>query len=282
MKQRPLPEVEQRNMKPFYPTLFDAGRKSRAGFPAEARPEGVLDVTKQDRETWLDEMWERGGFHYMLSGFSDTLVNKEANEVIYQYWRKKICERLTDPEKQKIMCPEEKPYYFGTKRSPLEQDYYEVLDQSNVKLHDLNQAPLKAFTQKGLLMSDGTEYEFDAVALATGFDSYSGSMTQMGLKNKDGVDLRDLWKDGVHSYLGLTINGFPNMFMVSYATGKPREGGQTRIHYEVTSRSDSRHEIFETPADPARESLRCTHRKLQLRSPTVPPSSRPRWRQQST
>lgn len=201
-------------MKAYYPTLFEAGRRSRAGFPAEARPEGVLEVSKEDREAWLEEMWERGGFHYMLSGFSDGITNPESNEVLYQYWRKKICERLTDPEKQNIMCPETKPYYFGTKRSPLEQDYYEVLNQDNVKIHDLNQAPLKSFTEKGLLMSDGTEYEFDAVALATGFDSYSGSMTQMGLKNKDGVDLKDLWKEGVHSYLGITISGFPNMFMV--------------------------------------------------------------------
>lgn len=35
----------------------------------------------------------------------------------------------------------------------------------------------------------------------------------MGLKNKDGVDLREVWKDGVWTYLGLTISGFPNMFM---------------------------------------------------------------------
>lgn len=78
------------------------------------------------------------------------------------------------------MAPEIAPYYFGTKRSPLEQDYYEVLNQPNVHIHDLKVNPLKSFHEKGLEMSDGTLYEFDAVALATGFDSYTGSLTQMG------------------------------------------------------------------------------------------------------
>ena len=131
----------------------------------------------------------------------------------YDFWRRKVCERLTDPEKQKIMAPETAPYYFGTKRSPLEADYYDVLNQKNVHIHDLNAVPLKSFHEKGLLMADDKLHEFDAVALATGFDSYTGSLTQMGLKNKDGVDLADLWKDGISTYLGMTISGFPNMFI---------------------------------------------------------------------
>jgi len=84
-------------------------------------------------------------------------------------------------------------YYFGTKRAPLEQDYYEVLNQPNVSIHDLNVAPLRSFYEKGIITADGKHHELDAIALATGFDSYSGSMTQMGLKSKDGVDLKDLW-----------------------------------------------------------------------------------------
>lgn len=39
-------------------------------------------------------------------------------------------------------------------------------------------------------------------------------MTNMGLKNKDGIDLREIWKDGVTTYLGLLVKGFPNLFMV--------------------------------------------------------------------
>jgi hypothetical protein len=54
-----------------------------------------------------------------------------------------------------------------------------------VKIHDLKTVPLKSFHEKGLLMSDDKLYEFDAIALATGFDSYTGSLTQMGKFSND-------------------------------------------------------------------------------------------------
>ena len=137
------------------------------------------------------------------------------------------------------MAPEEPPYYFGTKRSPLEVDYYEVLNQPNVAIHDLKAAPLKLFQEKGMLMADGTSYEFDTVVLATGFDSYTGSLTNMGLKNKDGVPLADLWKDGINTYLGLTISGFPNMFM-AYTPQAPTalSNGPSIIEAQVETIAD--------------------------------------------
>lgn len=213
MQQRKYTAEEQTSLKPFYGALFKEGRDSLAGFPISDRPEGsMFDASVQEREARFDAGWKQGGFHFSLGGWPDPMMNPEANEIMYQYWRRRVCERLTDPAKQAIMAPEKKPYYFNTKRSPLEQDYYEVLNQENVTVHDLNAAPLQAFYEKGLIMADGSRHEFDAVALATGFDSYSGSMTQMGLKSKDGVDLKDIWgESGVNSYLGMTVSGFPNM-----------------------------------------------------------------------
>jgi hypothetical protein len=53
------------------------------------------------------------------------------------------------------------------------------------------------------------------VASAAVLDAdYHFRLTNMGLKNKDGVDMKDLWKDGVWTYLGMLFNGFPNTFMV--------------------------------------------------------------------
>lgn len=42
----------------------------------------------------------------------------------------------------------------------------------------------------------------------------------MGLKNKDGVDIKDVWKDGIKSYMGMSFNGFPNCFMIYSPHGK--------------------------------------------------------------
>lgn len=234
MGQRPLSTEEQDHLRIYYPTLFAAGRDSAAGFPSGPIAKPIVDVPEEERNTHLERMWQTGGFHFQLSAYNDTVITPEANKIVYDWWRAKVCARLTDPAKQKIMAPEKAPYYFATKRCPLEQDYYEVLNQPNVHLHDLAAAPLKTFTEKGMTMSDGKDYEFDAVVLATGFDSFTGSMTKMGLHNSAGIDIRDDWAGGVHTYLGITIAGYPNLFM-AYTPQAPTalSNGPTIIEAQV-------------------------------------------------
>lgn len=209
--QRKLTVDEQRELKSFYPVLFKSGRLSRTGFPTTGVDKGAVDATEEEREALWEMLWQRGGFQFMLSAYNDTLTSPEANRLVYEFWAKKVKQRISDPKKQAIMVPEKMPYYIGTKRFPLEADYYDIINQDNVELADLNVNSLKTFEETGMRMDDGTLKEFDIIILATGFDSFTGSLTNMGLKNKDGVDLRELWKDGVFTYLGLTISGFPNM-----------------------------------------------------------------------
>lgn len=105
-------------------------------------------------------------------------------------------------------------YAFGTKRSSLEQDYYECLDQDNVEVVSLGSTPITEFTDKGIRTEDGKEREFDIIVLATGYDSMTGSLTSMGLTGKDGINMKDRWKNGVWTHLGMLANGCPNMFMI--------------------------------------------------------------------
>jgi cation diffusion facilitator CzcD-associated flavoprotein CzcO len=64
----------------------------------------------------------------------------------------------------------------------------------------------------GIVTADGKFHEVDAIAVATGFDSVTGGITSMGIKDVNGVDLADKWHKATYTYLGLTTNGFPNMF----------------------------------------------------------------------
>jgi cation diffusion facilitator CzcD-associated flavoprotein CzcO len=233
--QRKLSDEEQIQMKAYFHALFNTGRKSRAGFPVIPREDRVQDVDPATREAIFEGAWQSGGFAYLFKNFSDVLLDKEANLIVYDFWKRKVRERLSDPRKQTIMAPDEPPYYFGTKRAPLELDYYDVMNQPNVSVHDLKAVPLKSFHEKGLVMADDSLKEFDTIVLATGFDSYTGSLTQMGLKNKDGVDLKDIWaNEGVRTYIGLTISGFPNMFM-SYTPQAPTalSNGTTIIEAQI-------------------------------------------------
>lgn len=211
---------EQHELKRFYPAMLKAARDSHAGFPVTGNDKALNDVSPEERERHWSYSWDQGGFTFGMLGYKDLFRSKESNEATYQYWRSKVAARLTDPAKFAIMAPKEKPYYFLTKRIALEQDYYDVLNQSNVHIHDLTKSPLKSFTKKGILMSDGTEYALDAVVLATGFDSITGSVIRVGVKNKHGVDLKDVWADGITTHMGITVSGFPNMF-VSYSPQAP-------------------------------------------------------------
>jgi len=56
--------------------------------------------------------------------------------------------------------------------------------------------------------------------LATGFDAISGSMLRLNPTGRGGVSLKERWSDRFHNYLGLTIGGFPNLFMI-HGPGSP-------------------------------------------------------------
>ncbi|KAJ9494848.1 hypothetical protein H2202_009750 [Exophiala xenobiotica] len=220
MGQRPIGALEQKGWKTYFASLFNEGRRSRTGFPGGGQECGVFDVSDEERERVFEELWSRGGFNYMLANYNDLLLDKASNQKVYEFWARKIRQRMQDPRKRDLMAPIEAPYHIGTKRSPLEQDYYECIDRDNVDIINMNDEPLKTFNAQGMLLEGGKQLDFDMVVLATGFDSFSGSITQMGLKNKDGLDIKDVWKDGIRTYLGMTMNGFPNCFMVYTPHGK--------------------------------------------------------------
>lgn len=175
MRQRKVGAEEQEYSKVFYERLFQQGRASRTGFPYSTPGCGVFDVTDEEREAHFEETWKRGAFQFTLCNYNDVVLNRKANRVVYDFWAKKIRERITDPVKKDLMAPLEPPYHFGTKRSPLENDYYECLDMKHVDIVNLNDAPIKTFTETGIVTADGVSRDFDIVILATGFDSFTGS-----------------------------------------------------------------------------------------------------------
>lgn len=93
------------------------------------------------------------------------------------------------------------------------------MDKPNVHIIDINKNPVKEVTEEGIVTEDGKLHRLDILALATGFDSVTGGMKNMGLKDVNGKDLGDKWKEGTFSYLGMTCAGFPNMFFLYGAQG---------------------------------------------------------------
>jgi cation diffusion facilitator CzcD-associated flavoprotein CzcO len=95
----------------------------------------------------------------------------------------------------------------------LETRYFEVYNQPNVELVDINETPIERITPKGIKTSDA-EYEFDMIIYATGFDAITGSFDRIDIRGVDGLRLRDKWAGGPQTYLGVLVEDFPNMMML--------------------------------------------------------------------
>jgi cation diffusion facilitator CzcD-associated flavoprotein CzcO len=209
MQQKPLTREEQQNRKSKYPEIYKQRMTTFAGFQYDFVQKNTFDDTPEEREAFYEKMYDNGGFEFWLANYKDLLFDKEANRQAYDFWAKKARARITDPRKRDILAPLEPPHAFGTKRPSLEQNYYEMLDKPENDVVDIKKTPIVEVTETGIKTEDGMHREFDVIALATGFDSVTGGMKNMGLQDVDGVQLNERWKEGTWSYLGMSCAGFP-------------------------------------------------------------------------
>jgi len=140
-------------------------------------------------------------------------MNEESNRLAYDFWRAKVHARVDDPATAELLAPEQPPHPFGAKRPSLEQWYYEAFNQENVALVDLNTTPIIKITPEGVCTT-GDRYDVDLLVLATGFDASTGGFTQIDLRGTSGRSLKEIWRDGVDTLLGLGIPEFPNLLML--------------------------------------------------------------------
>ncbi|KAL1985623.1 hypothetical protein VTN96DRAFT_7603 [Rasamsonia emersonii] len=220
MRQAKVTAEEQNARKSTYPEFFANRLKTFAGFRYDFVPKKTFDDSPEEREAFYEQLWEHGGFEFWLANYSDILFDLKANREAYNFWAKKTRARIHDPRKRDILAPLEPIHPFGTKRPSLEQDYYEMFNKPNVDVVDVRKNKIVEVKPDGIVTSDGSFYPVDVIALATGFDSVTGSMANMGLRSTSGQLLSDEWKDGANTYLGLAKSGYPNMFFL-YGTHGP-------------------------------------------------------------
>ncbi|WP_052730410.1 flavin-containing monooxygenase [Sphingomonas sp. SRS2] len=108
------------------------------------------------------------------------------------------------------------------RRSVVDNGWYEALRRENVTLSTEN---ITRITPKGIETSDGKHHDLDMLILAAGFHA-SRYLWPIKYVGRDGVTLEEVWaKDGPRSYLGMTLPGFPNFFIMYGPNGQPRAGG---------------------------------------------------------
>jgi cation diffusion facilitator CzcD-associated flavoprotein CzcO len=173
----------------------------------------ALEATPEEREREFDRMWDAGGFAFWLANYQDMFFNQEANDLCADYIKRKIRKTVRDPIAAEKLIP--KGYAYGTKRQPLDTNYYETFNKDNVLLVDANtDGAIEEITEQGIRVN-GKEYEFDIIVFATGFDAMTGPLKALNLRGRGGRTLDEQWADGPHTYLGISVAGFPNLFTIT-------------------------------------------------------------------
>jgi cyclohexanone monooxygenase len=208
----PLDLAWEARIKADYAGFRARSRKAYSGFGSELvpRPTSALDATAEDREAAFEERWRIGGLG-LLSCFRDLLTNPSANELAAEFVRGKIRQIVCDPATAARLCPH---HPIGCKRLGVGTGYYETFNRPGVALVDVNAHPIAAITPAGLV-AGGRGHRFDTLVLATGFDAFTGPVARIDLRGRGGLRIQDKWRGGPLNYLGLAVEGFPNLFQVA-------------------------------------------------------------------
>ena len=205
-----LTEDYVRAVKDDYTGLRERARQKPAGYDIPLNPQSVLEVTEEEFKSEFQARWEKGGTQF-LGAYGDLLLKAEANEKAAKFVKDMIRDTVDDPDVAELLCPTN---IIGCKRLCVDTDYYKTYNRPNVKLVDVSQKPIDRITSSGVA-HQGIEYEFDAIVFATGFDAMTGALFNIDIRGREGRSLKEKWNGGPQTYLGLTTNGFPNMFTIT-------------------------------------------------------------------
>ena len=122
--------------------------------------------------------------------------------------RRHLEEQVPDPDLRARLTPD---YALGCKRVLLSNDYYPALTRPNV---DLVSAPISRITTDAVVTADGAETQVDTIIMGTGFAATEPPIAER-VHGSGGLTLAQHWRGSPSAYLGTTVAGFPNLFVVT-------------------------------------------------------------------
>ena len=137
--------------------------------------------------------------------------------------RWQITKAIKDPELRRKVMPADE---IGCKRMMLTDEWYPTLTRANVSLVD---DPIREVTPSGIRTDDGTERLADVLVLATGFKTH-GFVAPMEVLGTGGRSLAQEWSELARAYLGMSVPGFPNLFLLY---GPNTNGGTGSVIYTI-------------------------------------------------
>ncbi len=176
-------------------------------------------LPKPDRAMTARERWAMArlpGVHWLRRSALYWSMEARVVPLVYdprvlalgeRFARRFIASQIADPALRDRVTPR---YRMGCKRVLISNDYYPALTRDNVELVTDG---ITEVTTRGVRTRDGAEREVDAIILGTGF-RVADYLSAMELRGRGGIDLNDTWRASLQSYLGITVAGFPNLFLL--------------------------------------------------------------------
>jgi cation diffusion facilitator CzcD-associated flavoprotein CzcO len=175
-------------------------------------PKPDHEITAQAHEMFRRkpflQRFMRGAIYWLLEAMAiGYVVEPRLNRLRERAALRHLTESVKEPELRSKLTPN---FRLGCKRILISNDYYPTLERSNVELVTDRIAQIR---EHSIVTSDGQERPVDVIVYATGFET-AESKPPFAILGRSGLDLRDAWRDGIEAYLGTTIAGFPNLFLL--------------------------------------------------------------------
>ena len=192
----------------------EQARMSMTGVPYPQQTVVSWQLSDAERRERFEAAWAAGDLvHILTQLWADQGVDIDGNKLVADLIREKIHTIVKDPETADALTPHDHP--FGAKRPCLDTNYYATYNRPNVALVNLRAEPIKAITATGII-TDKRSFDVDVIVFATGFDAMTGAiMAVHPVTGRGGKSLSNVWAGGPQTYLGLTVAGFPNFFMIT-------------------------------------------------------------------
>jgi cation diffusion facilitator CzcD-associated flavoprotein CzcO len=139
----------------------------------------------------------------VLSFLGDRFVR----EYLERIARRHLERSVPDPQLRAALTP---MYEIGCKRVLLSDDFYPTFKRSNTELITER---ISEVCERSIVTGDGTERPIDVLIYGTGFH-VTTQFIGMRLVGRGGVEIHDAWRNGMSAYLGVTVSGFPNFFIL--------------------------------------------------------------------
>ncbi|MCA6109438.1 flavin-containing monooxygenase [Bradyrhizobium cenepequi] len=192
----------------------EQARWSLTGVPYPQQTVVSWQLSDAERRERFEKAWAAGDLvHVLTQLWADQGVDVDGNALVAELIREKIRAVVKDPDTAEALTPHDHP--FGSKRPCLDTNYYATYNRPNVALVNLRQEPIKEITASGIT-TDKRSFDLDVIVFATGFDAMTGAIRAVHpITGRGGKSLSDVWAQGPQTYLGLTVAGFPNLFMIT-------------------------------------------------------------------